>query len=287
MGFVRDIRRVVEKLPKERQTLLFSATMPNEIADLAKGILRNPARIEVTPAYKTTDTVKQSVYFVSSKERVSLIISLLQEHKVRRCIVFTRMKYVANRVADALTKDGIHAEPFHSNKSQSTRVRTLNGFKTGQVRVLVATDIAARGLDVEDVEVVINYDLPDVPETYVHRIGRAGRAGKQGLAWSLCTPDQREFLADIEKKTKVEPLLIANHEHIDVASTESYEAHIAFREKRQTATHTPKKQSGHRPASHPSPKKTLSLKQGHHASKPQGKPNAPHHQKTAKTPRHP
>jgi ATP-dependent RNA helicase RhlE len=197
------------------------------------------------------------------------------------------MKYVANRVADALTKDGIHAEPFHSNKSQSTRVRTLNGFKTGQVRVLVATDIAARGLDVEDVEVVINYDLPDVPETYVHRIGRAGRAGKQGLAWSLCTPDQREILADIEKKTKVEPLLITNHEHTDPAADEALEAHIAFREKRQTTPHAHKKPPSPKPIAHPSPKKTLTLKQGHHASKTQGKQSAPHHRKTAKTPRHP
>jgi ATP-dependent RNA helicase RhlE len=288
MGFVRDIRRVVEMLPKERQTLLFSATMPNEIADLAKGILRSPARVEVTPAYKATDTVKQSVYFVSPKDRVPLMQELLKEHGVKRCIVFTRMKHVANRVSDALQKAGIHAEPFHSNKSQNTRVRTLNGFKTGQVRVLVATDIAARGLDVDDVEVVINYDLPDVPETYVHRIGRAGRAGKQGLAWSLCTPEDREILADIEKKTRVEPLLVSEHEFTNPVTANTLEAHIAFREKRKNAPHTPKGPShSKQPLPHQAPKKALSLKTGDHKSPARNKPGHAPQRKTTKAPRHP
>lgn len=231
MGFIHDIRKVVAKIPTERQTLLFSATMPDEIANLAKSILRSPARVEVTPAFQATDTVAQQVYFVSQRKRIPLIKHLLTTGDIKRCIVFTQMKHVANRVAEALRKDGIDAEAFHSNKSQGARVRALTAFKQGEVRVLVATDIAARGLDVDDVEVVVNYDLPNVPETYVHRIGRAGRAGKTGLAWSLCTSEQRELLEQIERTTQVVPELVENHPMHDAESAASVRQHEIFREK--------------------------------------------------------
>ena len=246
MGFVHDIRKVVAKLPTERQTLLFSATMPTEIANLAKSILRNPERIEVTPAFRTAETVSQSLYFVGSKERSQLMTHLITENKVKRAIVFTRMKYVANRVAEQLMRDGISAEAFHANKSQNARVRALTGFKQGKVRILVATDIAARGLDVDDVEVVINYDLPEVPETYVHRIGRAGRAGKTGAAWSFCVSDQLRLLEDIERTTKVVPEIVTDHPLIDDAAQKQMEAHINFRTKK-TAAHKP----AHSPAQKP------------------------------------
>jgi ATP-dependent RNA helicase RhlE len=199
MGFVRDIRKIVAVMPKERQTLLFSATMPKTISELASGLLRDPARVEVTPPSTTVDRIRQAVMFVDDSNKKQAVLMLVQSPKVVRAIVFTLMKHEANKVAEFLCKEGIAAEAIHGNKSQGARERAMSGFKSGAVKVLVATDIAARGIDVDDVSHVFNYDLPNVPESYVHRIGRTARAGREGWAVSLCDAEQRAWLRDIEK----------------------------------------------------------------------------------------
>ncbi len=200
MGFVRDIRRLVAMMPKERQTLLFSATMPAAIAELASGLLRDPARVEVTPPSTTVERIRQAVMFVDDNSKKQAVLMLVQSPKVVRAIVFTLMKHEANKVAEFLCAQGVNAEAIHGNKSQGARERAMAGFKSGAVKVLVATDIAARGIDVDDVSHVFNYDLPNVPESYVHRIGRTARAGREGWAVSLCDAEQRAWLRDIEKE---------------------------------------------------------------------------------------
>ncbi|MBE7210676.1 MAG: DEAD/DEAH box helicase [Gluconacetobacter diazotrophicus] len=200
MGFVRDIRRITALLPRERQTLLFSATMPPSIAELAAGLLRDPARVEVTPPSTTVERIRQAVMFVDEANKKQAVLMLVQSPKVQRAVVFTLMKHEANKVAEFLTREGISAEAIHGNKSQGARERAMAGFRSGAVKVLVATDIAARGIDVDDVSHVFNYDLPNVPESYVHRIGRTARAGRDGWAVSLCDAEQRAWLRDIEKE---------------------------------------------------------------------------------------
>jgi ATP-dependent RNA helicase RhlE len=199
MGFVKPIRQAVAMLPPERQTLLFSATMPPAIATLAASLLRNPARVEVTPPATTVARIGQSVMFTDAANKLPLLKMLIKSDKVSRAIVFTLTKSTANKVAEALTEAGSPAEAIHGNKSQGQRERALAGFKAGQVRVLVATDLASRGIDVDDVSHVFNYDMPNLPESYVHRIGRTARAGKDGLAVSLCEPEHRAWLAAIER----------------------------------------------------------------------------------------
>ncbi len=199
MGFVKPIRQAVAMMPVERQTLLFSATMPPAIASLAASLLRNPVRVEVTPPATTVDRIGQSVMFVDSGNKLTLLKHLVKSDKVSRAIVFTLTKSTANKVAEALTDAGANAEAIHGNKSQGQRERALAGFKAGHVRVLVATDLASRGIDVDDVSHVFNYDMPNLPESYVHRIGRTARAGRDGLAVSLCEPEHRAWLAGIER----------------------------------------------------------------------------------------
>ena len=199
MGFIHDVKRVIAKLPAKRQTLFFSATMPQEISTLASSILTEPLRVEVTPAATTAEKVEQSMYFVNKADKKSLLIHLLQDRRIISALVFTRTKHLANRVATDLTKAGIYAEAIHGNKSQTARQNALSNFKTGRIRVLVATDIAARGIDVEELSHVINFELPNVPETYVHRIGRTGRAGKSGEAISFCEGEELPYLKDIQK----------------------------------------------------------------------------------------
>ncbi|WP_428390326.1 DEAD/DEAH box helicase [Lichenicoccus sp.] len=213
MGFVRDIRRVVSMLPRERQTLLFSATMPKSIAELASGLLRDPARVEVTPPSTTVERVRQAVMFVEESDKKAATLMLLKSPKVQRAIVFTLMKHEANKVSEFLCKSGIVAEAIHGNKSQGARERAMAGFRSGQVKVLVATDIAARGIDVDDVSHVFNYDLPNVPESYVHRIGRTARAGRDGWAVSLCDSEQRAWLRDIEREIGQNIPVFADHPH--------------------------------------------------------------------------
>jgi len=199
MGFIHDIRRIVAEVPTKRQTLLFSATMPSDIRELADTILREPISVNVAPATVAADTVGQCVYFVDKDSKPALLEHFLNSKAVERALVFTRTKHGADRVARRLTQAGIRAEAIHGNKSQNARTRAITRFKSGSWPVLVATDIAARGLDIDDISHVINYDVPNMPETYVHRIGRTGRAGASGEAVSFCDNTERGLLRDIEK----------------------------------------------------------------------------------------
>ena len=202
MGFIRDVRKIVAMLPKKRQSLLFSATMPGDVAKLAAEMLNDPLRVEVTPKAVTVDLVDQHVHFVETAEKRALLTHLLKDSKLERVIVFTRTKHHANRVSQHLERAGISNDALHGNKSQNARQRALERFRSGHARVLVATDIAARGIDVDGVTHVINFELPNEPESYVHRIGRTGRAGNTGIAVAFCDASERGFLRDIEKLTR-------------------------------------------------------------------------------------
>ncbi|MBW4888704.1 DEAD/DEAH box helicase [Mucilaginibacter sp. HMF5004] len=199
MGFVVDVKKIIGKLPQKRQTLFFSATMPKEIQALANSILHNPEKVEVTPVSSTADTIQQGLYFVDKNDKKNLLIHILKDKTIQTALVFTRTKHGADKVVKDLTRAGITAEAIHGNKSQNARQRALTNFKNRTTRILVATDIAARGIDVDELTHVINYELPNVPETYVHRIGRTGRAGLSGIALSFCDADEGEFLYDIHK----------------------------------------------------------------------------------------
>ena len=212
MGFVHDVRRVLAKLPAKRQSLFFSATMAPEILKLASGILSNPSHVAVTPIATTAETVRQSVYFVEKKDKKHLLVDLLQDPTIESALVFTRTKHGANKLAQDLNKASIHAEAIHGNKSQQARVRALQGFKNRTIRVLVATDIAARGIDIDDLTHVVNYELPNIPETYVHRIGRTGRAGASGTAISFCEAEERPYLRDIQKLIRREVPVVTGHD---------------------------------------------------------------------------
>jgi ATP-dependent RNA helicase RhlE len=199
MGFIHDVRKIVAMTPKTRQTLFFSATMPQEIVSLARSILTDPVRVDVAPATKTADTVRQSVYFVPRPEKRHLLVRLLRDPVIERVLVFTRTKHGASRVAHQLGRAGINADAIHGDKTQGARERALAGFRRGTTRVLVATDIAARGIDVDGVSHVVNFDLPMTPDSYVHRIGRTGRAGASGTALSFCDEEERALLTGIER----------------------------------------------------------------------------------------
>lgn len=199
MGFIHDVKRVIKALPTERQTLFFSATMPPEIAKLAHDILTDPVKVAVTPVSSTAELIDQYIYFVDKNRKKNLLLHLLETNDVKSALVFTRTKHGANRVAQDLTKAGVHALAIHGNKSQTARQKALSDFKSGEIKVLVATDIAARGIDLEELSHVINFDLPNIPETYVHRIGRTGRAGASGVAFSFCDQEEKAYLRDIER----------------------------------------------------------------------------------------
>jgi len=201
MGFIHDIKRLLPMLPQQKQTLFFSATMPATIATLSKSILRNPARVKVNPVASTAEMIDQHLYYVERPQKNQLLVSLLRNEENNSVLVFSRTKRGADKIARILNKNGIGCEAIHGNKSQGARQRALENFKSRKTRVIVATDIAARGIDIANLETVINYDLPDVAETYVHRIGRTGRAGKSGTALSFCTPDERSMVRDIQKLT--------------------------------------------------------------------------------------
>ena len=198
MGFVRDVRRILVALPAARQSLLFSATMPRDVARLASDFLRDPVRVAVAPQATPVERIRQSVFHVSSGDKQRLLAEILDDPALSRVLVFARTKHRANRVAILLEKGGVAAEAMHGNKSQGARQRALERFRRGEARVLVATDIAARGIDVDDISHVINFELPNVPESYVHRIGRTARAGADGIAYSFCDADERESLGQIE-----------------------------------------------------------------------------------------
>jgi ATP-dependent RNA helicase RhlE len=218
MGFIHDIRRIVPKLPKQRQTLLFSATMPQDIRDLANTILRDPVSVAVTPVSKPADRIEQSVYFVEKKNKPRLLAHLLNHTAFSRCLVFTRTKHGADRVVKHLVKSGIAASAIHGNKSQNQRERALAEFKSGKTAVLVASDIASRGIDIDDISHVVNFDLSNEPETYVHRIGRTARFGASGVAISFCDNDERPYLAAIEKLTKQKLTVKTDHPHYPAAT---------------------------------------------------------------------
>ena len=199
MGFINDVNKVISKLPSKRQTLFFSATMPPEISRLADTILDNPVRVAVTPVSSTVEKVEQGIYFVEKENKPSLLLHILQDSNIKSALVFTRTKHGADKVVKMLNRANIEAEAIHGEKSQNARQRALSLFKNGDLRVLVATDIASRGIDINDLSHVINFELPNIPETYVHRIGRTGRAGASGIALSFCDAEERAYLKDINK----------------------------------------------------------------------------------------
>lgn len=199
MGFVHDVKKVIARMQSRSQTLFFSATMAPEIMVLADALLKNPVKVEVTPVSSTADTVQQHIYFVEKKDKGELLTHVLKANKIETALVFARTKHGADNIAKKLNRSGFKAEAIHGNKSQNARQRALNQFKSKEIHVLVATDIAARGIDIDELAYVINFELPNVPETYVHRIGRTGRAGANGTALSFCDWEEKEFLRDIQK----------------------------------------------------------------------------------------
>ncbi|MEX1180681.1 MAG: DEAD/DEAH box helicase [Cucumibacter sp.] len=224
MGFIRDVRKIIAAVPRRRQSLMFSATMPQEITRLSAEILARPVRVEVTPQATPIEALEQGVYFVPASGKIPLLGKLLADPALSRVLVFTRTKHRANRVAEQLARLGIEIAAIHGNKAQSARQRALADFRAGKVRVLVATDIVARGIDVDSVTHVINFELPNEPEAYVHRIGRTARAGAGGIAISLCDPAEREFLSDIERLIR-RNLNVIGHAPSGPASTEPRRAH--------------------------------------------------------------
>jgi ATP-dependent RNA helicase RhlE len=211
MGFIHDVRKVIRVLPRQRQTLFFSATMPREAQELADQLLKNPETVAVVPPATTAERVDQEAFFVEKADKRALLVDVLRDTAMRRVLVFSRTKHGANRIAEHLVKEGIGAEAIHGNKSQNARERALAGFKAGKTRVLVATDIAARGIDIDDVTHVVNFDVPEVPETYVHRIGRTARAGATGMAMTFCDADERQDFRAIEKLTRQDIPIVEGH----------------------------------------------------------------------------
>ncbi|NNE52087.1 MAG: DEAD/DEAH box helicase [Sulfitobacter sp.] len=216
MGFIHDLRKISSVIPKERQTMLFSATMPKLMNEIANSYLNRPIRVEVSPPGKAADKVRQEVHFIAKAEKTSLLIELLEQHKGERALVFGRTKHGSEKLMKTLVKAGFDAASIHGNKSQGQRDRAIAGFKSGDITVLVATDVAARGLDIPDVQYVYNYELPNVPDQYVHRIGRTARAGKDGAAVAFCAPDEMDDLKAIQKVMKLS---------IPVASGRAWESH--------------------------------------------------------------
>lgn len=215
MGFIHDIRKIIAKVPQKRQSLFFSATMPPSIIKLSGKILGRPEKITIKPDQTTAERVEQAVYFVIKKSKIQLLIHLIKEKEPNSTLVFSRTKHGANKIVKLLSRQNIEAAAIHGNKSQGARQRALNAFKAGELKVLVATDIAARGIDVEDLELVVNYDLPNIPETYVHRIGRTGRASASGIALSFCMEEERPYLRDIQKLIGEQIPVIKEHPFVD------------------------------------------------------------------------
>lgn len=211
MGFIHDVKKILKWLPVKKQTMLFSATMPPEIAALVNSLLHDPARVAVDPVSSPVEAIQQSIYFVDKGNKTKLLALLIEQLGVKNALVFTRTKHGANKVARDLSKNGITAAAIHGNKSQTARQQALSDFKSGRIRCLVATDIAARGLDIDELSHVFNYNLPEVPETYVHRIGRTGRAGREGVAISFCDFGEKPLLKDIEKLIGRTVPVVENH----------------------------------------------------------------------------
>lgn len=217
MGMIHDVKRIMNYFPKVRQNIFFSATMPKEISKLADSIFKNPVRVEVAPVSSTTEMVDQNIYFVSKKQKINLLIELLKNNPKESVLVFSRTKHGANKITKELISSSINAAAIHGNKSQNARQLALHDFKEGHIRVLVATDIAARGIDIDDLPYVINYDLPEVAETYVHRIGRTGRAGRSGRATAFCSMEERDLYKAIEKLINKKIKVVENHSFVSSA----------------------------------------------------------------------
>ncbi len=211
MGFIHDIRRIIELLPKKRQSLFFSATMPSAIVRLSEKILGNPEKVTVKPQQKTAEKVEQSVYFVGKKSKIKLLIHLLLNQPIESVLIFSRTKHGANKIVKLLQRVELKAEAIHGNKSQGARQLALSNFKSGKTKILIATDIAARGIDVVDLSHVINYDLPNIAETYIHRIGRTGRASASGMAISFCDVEERAYLKDIQRLIRMDIPVVKEH----------------------------------------------------------------------------
>ena len=199
MGFIHDIRKIIAKLPMKRQSLFFSATMPKNIVELSRKILRNPVKVEVSPVSSTAETIQQYLYYTNKSSKKDLLFQILQDQKIDQVLLFSRTKHGADKIARNLKKQKIKTAAIHGDKAQNQRQKVLAQFKAGEIRVLVATDIAARGIDIDKLKYVINYDIPNIAETYVHRTGRSGRAGEEGTAISICEPEENAFIKDIEK----------------------------------------------------------------------------------------
>ncbi len=213
MGFIRDVKKIVAAVPAQRQTALFSATMPHSVQSLASGLLRDPVRVEAAPAATPVEKVEQKIFFVPKDKKRALLSELLKDKAIERVLIFTRTKHGANRVAKHLLQNGVSSDAIHGNKAQNARQRALDGFRSGNIRALVATDIAARGIDVDGVTHVINFELPNEPESYVHRIGRTARAGAAGIAISFCDHEERAYLRDIEKTIRQSIPVVEDHPH--------------------------------------------------------------------------
>ncbi len=217
MGFISDIRKIVAKLPTKRQTLFFSATMSQEIQNLANKFLINPLKVEVTPQATTIEKIDQGLYFVDKDDKNQLLLDIMKTKNVTSALIFTRTKHKSNKVAEFLNKNNIIAEAIHGNKSQAHRVKTLSNFKSGKIKALVATEIVARGIDIDNISHVINYEIPNEPESYVHRIGRTARAGSEGIAFSFCSAEERNYLTEIEKLIKIRIPVINHSKHSNFA----------------------------------------------------------------------
>jgi ATP-dependent RNA helicase RhlE len=246
LGFVHEIKRIITKLPPKRQSLLFSATMPLAIQELASSIVHNPARVEVTPVSSTAERIEQHVANVNRGDKAKLLVHFINKHPQGLVLVFVRMKHMANKLVDQLYKDGVKAEAIHGNKSQAARERALSNFRAGHSRVLVATDIAARGIDVKGIALVVNFDLPEEPESYVHRIGRTARAGMDGIAIAFCDSSERNLLRNVERLIRKQIPVVQDHPYAAQASQADRprEAHLGSGIDRQ---HRPNQRPGHRP----------------------------------------
>lgn len=269
MGFINDIKKIIRELPEERQTLFFSATMPPTISKLADSLLTDPEKVEITPVSTTSEKVKQAVFMVAKSDKPALLEYLLNLGNITRTLVFTRTKHGADKIAKQLTKAGIRADALHGDKSQQSRISALHNFKSGKLRVLVATDIASRGIDVDSLAYVINYDLPEMPETYVHRIGRTGRADKSGIALSFCSREEKENLRLINKVTNQNIPLVADHPFPLKESAPGGPRNGAPRGPRQQQAR-PKTQNNRRPHSGGGNRRSSGGPKGQHAHRQQG-----------------
>ena len=221
MGFIHDIRKIIAALPEKRQSLFFSATMPADIVSLSRKILGDPEKVTIKPEQTTAEKVEQAIYFVAKKDKPRLLVHLLQTKKFDSTLVFSRTKHGADKIVKMLSKSNIKGEAIHGNKSQGARQRALGNFKSGHTKILVATDIAARGIDISQLSLVLNYDLPNIPETYVHRIGRTGRAAASGIAISFCDQEEKEYLKDIQKLISQKIPVVENHPFPDESEPET------------------------------------------------------------------